>query len=101
MCGCEGVISPQIIYSALCYNLVITVVQIKDHKSSLGENIEFGLEDQVFKEQRVLKESKEMCSKRLTRIRKARRKKNKKYVPIGLLDECGRCTEYERGHREK
>ena len=39
-------ISPKIIYSALGYNIVITVIQIKGCNDSLEENIEFGLEDQ-------------------------------------------------------
>ena len=33
-------------YSALGYNIVITVIQIKGRNDSLEENIEFGLEDQ-------------------------------------------------------
>lgn len=53
MSGSEGLI----IYSALYYNLVITVIQIKDYNDSLEENTEFGHEDQGSKCSRNRKSS--------------------------------------------
>lgn len=59
-------------YSALGYNIVTTVIQIKGRNDSLEENIEFGLEDEgkCSKNRKFSRRAKRCVAKKSTRIGK-------------------------------